>query len=77
MGTCRRHGAASERRATDLKALTGLFLATLLLLSACASLPVDYLRNESHTLQDTEGTRLGRPGESALKTHTGQNAFDL
>jgi cardiolipin synthase C len=53
-----------------------LFIAALLLIvSGCASLPVDYERTESRALQDTATTRLGRAGQAALSAHPGQNAF--
>jgi putative cardiolipin synthase len=58
-----------------LRTLSALCLATLLLLGGCAGLPVDYPRAESHALQDTDGTRLGRAGQSALQAHVGQNGF--
>jgi len=58
-----------------LRTLSGLCLATLLLLGGCAGLPVDYPRTESHALEGTATTRLGRAGESALKAHPGQNGF--
>jgi len=58
-----------------LRTLSGLCLATLLLLGGCAGLPVDYPRSESHALPDTASTRLGRSGESALKAHPGENGF--
>ena len=55
--------------------LRGLMLTAALWLSGCASLPVHYERIDSHALQDTSETRLGRAGRGALQAHAGQNAF--
>ena len=55
--------------------LRGLMLAAALWLSGCTSLPVHYERIESHALQGTAETRLGRAGRAALQAHAGQNAF--
>ncbi len=58
-----------------LRRLIALMLA--LLLNACASLPPQTGRTETHAVQDTAGTRLGiafAPGEAA---HPGSNAFHL
>ncbi|HYJ98485.1 MAG TPA: phospholipase D-like domain-containing protein, partial [Burkholderiaceae bacterium] len=55
--------------------LRGLMLAAVLWISGCTSLPVHYERIESHALQDTSETRLGRAGRAALQAHAGQNAF--
>jgi putative cardiolipin synthase len=56
--------------------LRALALAALLVLvAACASLPVDYPRTESHALTDTAGTRLGRAAEGPLRAHPGENGF--
>jgi len=58
-----------------LRTLAGLGLAALVLIGGCASLPADYARNDSHALQDTGETRLGRAGQGALEAHHGQNGF--
>src|SRR3954451_11532794 len=55
--------------------LRSLVLSTLLLVTGCASLPVDYERAESHALHDTGATRLGKAAQEALRAHPGQNAF--
>ena len=52
-------------------------LVLVVLLNACASLPPQTGRTETHAVQDTAGTRLGAafaPGEAA---HPGSNAFHL
>jgi len=55
--------------------LRRLILAATLLVTGCASLPVDYARPESYALQDTDATWLGQTVQGALRTHPGQNAF--
>jgi putative cardiolipin synthase len=54
--------------------LRALAFSTLLV-GACASLPADYPRTQSHALTDTASTRLGRAGEAALRAHPGENGF--
>lgn len=58
-----------------MKVLNTLVLAAFLLITGCASLPVDYERAESHALQDTGATRLGQAAQGPLRAHPGQNAF--
>ena len=58
-----------------MRALPSACLAALLLIGGCAGLPADHPRTESHALHDTEATRLGRAGRSALQAHAGQNGF--
>jgi putative cardiolipin synthase len=54
----------------------GLIVATLaLMLGGCASLPANVARDESHALQDTTTTTLGRMSHDALQTHPGQSGF--
>jgi putative cardiolipin synthase len=55
--------------------LRQLILATLLLVTGCAGLPVDYPRTESHALHDTGATRLGQAAQAALQARPGQNGF--
>ena len=55
--------------------LRWLLVVAVLVVGGCASLPVNYERVESHALQDTGETPLGRSGRSALQAHPGQNAF--
>jgi putative cardiolipin synthase len=56
--------------------LRGLIVAALaLVFSGCASLPSNVGRNESHALQDTATTTLGRQSHAALQTHPGQSGF--
>jgi len=53
-----------------------LIIATLTLsLVGCASLPSNDARIESHALQDTASTPLGRRSQFELKAYPGQNAF--
>ncbi|HET9205736.1 MAG TPA: phospholipase D-like domain-containing protein, partial [Burkholderiaceae bacterium] len=52
-----------------------LLVVSVLMVSGCTSLPVNYERLESHALQDTGETWLGRSGRNALQAHPGQNAF--
>ena len=53
-----------------------LVVATLaLMLGGCASLPSNVARDESHALQDTATTKLGRMSHDALETHPGQSGF--
>jgi putative cardiolipin synthase len=44
-------------------------------LSGCASLPSNDARTESHALQDTASTFLGRQSHAELQAHPGQSAF--
>jgi cardiolipin synthase C len=54
----------------------GLIVATLaLMLGGCASLPSNVARDESHALQDTATTKLGRMSHDAQETHPGQSGF--
>ena len=62
-------------RGIGLRLLAALALVAPFLLAGCASLPVDYERTESHALQDTGATRLGKAAQDALQAHPGQNAF--
>jgi putative cardiolipin synthase len=56
--------------------LPGILVAALaLILGGCASLPSNVERNESHALQDTATTTLGRQIGAALQTHPGQSGF--
>ena len=50
-------------------------MTVLLLISGCASLPADVKRNESHTLQGTETTRLGQIAQPMLEAHPGESGF--
>jgi putative cardiolipin synthase len=54
----------------------GLIVATLaLIFSGCASLPGNVAREESHALQDTATTTLGRQSQAELQAHPGLSAF--
>lgn len=54
----------------------GLIVATLALaFSGCASLPDNVARNESHAVQDTAATILGRQSQAELLAHPGQSGF--
>jgi hypothetical protein len=44
---------------------------------SCASLPKDVERPESHALQNTDDTRIGREVSSLIKQHPGQSGFYL
>ncbi len=61
--------------ATKSTLLHWLFIAVLLALGGCASLPADYPRTETHALRDTGSTTLGRAAAPALAAHPGQSAF--
>jgi putative cardiolipin synthase len=58
-----------------LKVLNTVVLAAFLLVTGCASLPVDYERTESYAQQDTGATRLAQATQGALRAHAGQNGF--
>jgi putative cardiolipin synthase len=56
--------------------LRGLLVVMLsLIFNGCASLPTDVVRDESHALQDTATTMLGRQSQAALQTHPDQSGF--
>jgi putative cardiolipin synthase len=56
--------------------MRGLVVAMLaLIFSGCASLPDNVARSESHALQDTSETTLGRQSHAAQQTHPGQSGF--
>ena len=50
------------------------FLACVLLLSACTTIPKEYPRTESHAFTDTRATLLGEEVGRQLKAHPGQSA---
>ncbi|WP_175942564.1 phospholipase D family protein [Caballeronia sp. BCC1704] len=52
-------------------------VALMLLMTACASLPPQAEREESHALTDTSNTRLGRSFSTSEAAHPGDNAFHL
>ncbi|SAK87777.1 phospholipase D family protein [Caballeronia ptereochthonis] len=52
-------------------------VALTLLMTACASLPPQTGRMESHALTDTGGTRLGTAFAASEAAHPGDNAFHL
>ena len=56
------------------------FLFLLLAISfvvSCASLPIDAERSESHALQNTDDTRLGKAVVPLVKEHSDQSGFFL
>lgn len=55
--------------------LPGAILVAALLVSGCASLPLEVERSESHALRDTESTRLGEASQAARKAHPGESGF--
>lgn len=50
-------------------------MIAVIMVCGCASLPKDIKRNESHTLRDTESTRLGQIAQPMLKAHPGKSGF--
>ncbi|SAL26220.1 phospholipase D/transphosphatidylase [Caballeronia arvi] len=57
--------------------LRSWFIAFTLLMTACASLPPQSGRIETHALPDTASTRLGMMFSSSEAAHPGDNAFHL
>ena len=52
-----------------------LFPLVGLLLAGCATLPTNIERAESHTMSDTDNTRLAQASRSKLQGHAGESAF--
>ena len=55
--------------------LRGVFIAALLLISGCASLPEHVARDESSAFQDTNTTRLGLKSAAMQQAHPGESGF--
>ena len=60
-----------------MKLRTWFAVASMLLMSACASLPPQTGRVETHALTDTANTRLGTAFAASEAAHPGDNAFHL
>ncbi len=60
-----------------MKLRTWIALALTLLMSACASLPPQTGRVQTHALADTGNTRLGTAFAASEAAHPGDNAFHL
>jgi putative cardiolipin synthase len=58
-----------------LAAFARSWILLVALLSACASLPPNTGRTESHAARDTAGTHVGQVVAGQLAKHPGQNAF--
>ncbi len=54
-----------------------LLLGVVVIASSCASLPEDVQRTESHALQNTENTKMGRGIAPYLKRHPGKSGFHV
>ena len=54
--------------------IAGIFIVSL---AACASLPDNSGRLESHAYHDTQDTTIGRCFNSRAKSHTGESGFHL
>ena len=52
-----------------------ILLVSLLLLSACSTIPHDYPRQASFAIKDTQGTELGKAILADIKAHKGQSGF--
>lgn len=59
------------------KIFTFVFLAFLLLIAGCATLPQNFDRHVSYAITDTEDTSLGRLRLEELRAHPGQSGFIL
>ena len=59
----------------SLAAFARSWILLVALLSACASLPPNTGRTESHAVRDTAGTHVGQIVNGQLAKHPGQNAF--
>jgi len=57
--------------------LKALSIAGAISAAACATLPSDFPRTESHVLTDTADTRLGRASTQLLATHPGSSGVHL
>ncbi|WP_248323744.1 phospholipase D family protein [Caballeronia sp. Sq4a] len=60
-----------------MKLAKWIAVALTLLMTACASLPPQAGREETHALTDTASTRLGRSFAASEAAHPGDNAFHL
>ncbi|SPB13886.1 phospholipase [Caballeronia novacaledonica] len=60
-----------------MKLRTWFAVASMLLMTACASLPPQTGREETHALADTTNTRLGTTFAPSEAAHPGDNAFHL